>query len=249
MDFDKNNPFFGMPSTKGMQLKTAFETLEPNITQNWMVKAIEVYFRSQKDFAKFIGVGPSTVTNWVNEGSFPDSSKRILVYTLLGKLNEISAAKKHVELSKAFDDTKRPMVIDNCGTFSILGPMLEKTTSSKTNRKIIAQHIAEFQTALNMAGSTDAWEFINESKSFFGEIKDRLLEVCDELALGKEVTERFESEISHFELFHLNTYNILKKKWTDPDTLKQEAEAFAQAFEDIDWEDAFSEQHKVLAGD
>jgi transcriptional regulator with XRE-family HTH domain len=241
MKFNKTDPFHGMPCTEGLQLQAAFEKLEPNITDDWMAEAVEACFKSQRDFAKYIGVGPSTVTNWIKERSFPESAKRLVVYSLLWALAKRKTKKEKEELQKERDSFKRCMVVESNGTFSIVGSVMNEDSVSTVRRNIIAEHIPEFQEALHMAGSYDAWAFIETLRNSVlgGELQERIREICKDRCLEEEDIEIIEKEIRKTTFPHLATYNSLKERWTDPETLKNLQDAMSSFFEDVDLNDAF----------
>jgi transcriptional regulator with XRE-family HTH domain len=242
MNFNKNNPFYGMPVTDGMNLRKAFETLESTITDDWMEKAIDAYFRSQKDFAEFLGVGQSTVTNWVKAHSFPDQAKRLLVYTLLGKLTELSVNNEKSKLLAKLEHSKRTMVVEEHGTFSILSSKLDDKDATNLCRKIVARHIPELQIALHLAGSDEAWAFVEELRKtvLSDHYTDSLLEKLEVAGVHEDDIADIRSWISQSQIPFLMTYNALKARWTDPKILKQETEEMAKLFADVDWNDVFN---------
>lgn len=245
--FDKNNPFQGMPNTEGMPVNKAFEILEPTISDAWMEKAIETYFSSQKVFADFLGVGASTVTNWVKTHSFPDQAKRLLVYTLLGKLTEVSTNKEKSKLLAELGNLKGPTVVEDGGTFSIVGPEVEDIPHSR--RKVIARGIPEFQTALHMAGSTDAWEFIDTIRGILvSDIVEKIREESDALGFDEDDIEAITDGVNKLTFPLLKKHNALMEKWTDPKTLRQKSEAMLKMFDEIDWGDVLDSVKLKTAG-
>ena len=71
-----------------MPLPEAYSAVEDHITADWMQGAVEFCLRSERHFAEYLGVGPSTVTGWVKAKAYPDQVKRLLVFTMLDFMNK-----------------------------------------------------------------------------------------------------------------------------------------------------------------
>lgn len=121
-----------------------------------MVQFVRSFFRSQKAFGEFIGVGESTVAGWMKSEIFPEYAKRAALSAFLANRLSFRAAKGR-------KDAARPKVVADGDRYLVV--RFDTDEVGVAIGTIIARDIPTEKDALAMAGIERTWDLVQRAKA------------------------------------------------------------------------------------
>lgn len=157
-EFNVNFPF-GKNWWKDKLYTGGYREVAEIVDDTWMLGAIRHFFRSQKDFATFLGVKSPTVNNWIATESFPGYAKRLLVNTLTETYRSKGTALELKAQEEALLAERRPTIANEGDLFVILSGF---SRDKHRNREVLAKNVPTLKDALSFAGATEGMNLIHE---------------------------------------------------------------------------------------
>jgi transcriptional regulator with XRE-family HTH domain len=130
---------------------------------NAMIQVVRDEFPNQKAFGEFLGVGESTVTGWMKNGSFPDYAKR-------ATLAAFYSNKYRRQLKDARDDSTRSKVVKDGDRYLVVRFRVDE--AGVAIGEVLARDIPNKDTALALASHDSLKELLDECKRLFDHVID-----------------------------------------------------------------------------
>lgn len=144
----------------GRNYKEIAEIADTAMDADTMTYFIDDKFGTQKAFGEFIGVGESTVTGWIKNGTFPTYARRAVV-------GAYYAAKHYRETLKAAEDILRPKIVKSGGSYMVVRFSVDE--AGIAIGEVIARDIPSEKDARLMAGASRAWELLKRAEELIDE--------------------------------------------------------------------------------